>query len=279
MNAEKLQFKQKEVIYLGYNVRAGTFSLESYVAKQRKRMPQIASKRELQRALGIANLLRSFVPNLAQELAPFFTYASQGIKMNWPEVHSEFVDVWARCTGQCMALARYEEGEEAQYRLYTDWCRRGMGYALYSGQRLIWLGSQANSFWQGNVSSFLGELSAIVWGLKESLWITRGAKVHVCIDSYGNMQRLQDSSTWAKERDSRVLRFFGWILEHFPLGTYLTFEFVPGSLNTVADMLSRWRPRKQETSIELRATQLTEAMWKQCHCGHYNLKKTWWRSR
>ena len=289
VNLSKMQYRQEEVVFLGFNLRGQSISMESFIERQRARLPRVTDRRELQVALGIVNVLRSFVPDLSAKLAPFYdALKTTGRKVNWRSVEDQFDRTWAEIMGNSLALCREsEEIAQSSYTLCTDWSGGGVGFALYLGNRLVWLGSRRNSFWKRKVSSFLGEVDAIVWALKESLWLVRGCPVTIRTDSDSGQKRLSDSASWVKEKDGRVLRLLGWLVGNFAIGTQLTFEFIPGKDNVIADQLSRWRHFKevadQDTdsgdAIEEIHVQenLTEALWAMGHKGHYGLRKTWQR--
>lgn len=290
VNPTKMQYRQKEVLFLGFNLRGHTISMEAYIERQRARLPRVTNRKELQIALGIVNVLRPFVPNISARLAPFYTaLKANGQKVNWNAVEEQFDKMWAEVMGSSLSLCRESaELDQSSYVLYTDWSGEGVGYALYLGNRLVWLGSRKNSLWKRKVSSFLGEVDAIVWALKESLWLVRGCTVIVRTDSDSGQKRLNDSASWVKEKDGRILRLLGWLVGNFTVGTQLTFEFIPGKDNVVADHLSRWRHCKdvadheenQDDAIEeinVREQTMTEAHWSIGHRGHYGLRKTWQR--
>lgn len=289
INSGKMQYRQEEVVFLGFNLRGQTISMESYIERQRTRLPRVTNRRELQVALGIVNVLRSFVPDLSAKLAPFYdALKTNGRKVDWKILEDQFDRAWAEIMGSSLALCRDSTKiDQSSYVLCTDWSGEGVGYALYLGDRLVWLGSRRNSFWKRKVSSFLGEVDAIVWALKESLWLVRGCSVLIRTDSDSGQKRLNDSASWVKEKDGRVLRLLGWLVSNFAIGTQLTFEFIPGKDNVIADQLSRWRHYKenaeQEDALNDEVAEinvqenLTEDHWAIGHQGHYGLRKTWQR--
>ena len=58
---------------LGFNIQStGKMTIEGYVERQRTKLPRVTCRKELQRALGMANVLRHRVPNLATHRAPYY---------------------------------------------------------------------------------------------------------------------------------------------------------------------------------------------------------------
>ena len=197
-------------------------------------------------ALGIVNVLRSFVPNLSSKLAPYYDVLKHTTrKVNWTIVEEQFDRTWTEIMSESLALCRESKDiRNAHYTLCTDWSGEGAGFALYKDDQLVWIGSRKNRFWRRKVSSFLGEVDAIVCALKESLWLICGSVVTVLTDLDSGQQRLNRPEIWIKETDGRVLYLLGWLLGNFAIGSQLTFAFIPGKDNMIVDQLSRWRHYK-----------------------------------
>ena len=85
------------------------------------------------------NMVRSFIPSLAQTLKPFHDMTREGVRgVNWKNASVDFKKVWIGTIRTAMALSRHEPtGEGTKYTLYTDWSKTGMGFALYARDRLI----------------------------------------------------------------------------------------------------------------------------------------------
>lgn len=43
VNSKKIQFKCERVLFVGYDVFAGKFSLDMYVNEQKKKLPKVSS--------------------------------------------------------------------------------------------------------------------------------------------------------------------------------------------------------------------------------------------
>ena len=108
VNSSKMQWRQSEVDFLGFNVRStGKVTMESYIERQRKKLPRVTCSKELQRALGIANVLHHVVPNLATHLAFYYKLLKTKVgTVDWAVVEKEFDVTWARILGSSLALYR-----------------------------------------------------------------------------------------------------------------------------------------------------------------------------
>lgn len=70
LNKSKTQLNKKHVLFLGYNIWDGKFSLDSYVALQQTRLLVVSSKSEIRKILEIFNLCRATYLGLATALHP-----------------------------------------------------------------------------------------------------------------------------------------------------------------------------------------------------------------
>lgn len=64
VNRDKIQLSKNHFLFLGYDISGGSYGLDSYIAAQQKRLPQVASKGEIRKFLGIFNLCRLTCPGL-----------------------------------------------------------------------------------------------------------------------------------------------------------------------------------------------------------------------
>ena len=155
----------------------------------------------------------------------------------------------------------------AYWRLYTDWCKTGQGYVLLNDKNLpvIW-NSKMNSVVESRYSSELGEASAALWAINETLSFWRGAPIQLCSDSKDfiltcrNLQRV---------KDIRLLRRIDYLLE-IP---QLQVTFTPGEYNQIADMFSR---AHEKQFIQMIANPpIPEQIWRSAHRGHFDAERTY----
>ena len=112
--------------------------MDKYIRKLRAKLPTITCKRELQKALGLLNVMRPFIPGLAKLLSPFYALTKQGLgRVDWGQIYRDFLPTWTGALSTAMALTRHEPMVSAHYVLYTDWSGNGMGFALYAGDRVV----------------------------------------------------------------------------------------------------------------------------------------------
>ena len=103
-----MQWRQSRAEFLGFNIQnTGKVTMEGYVKRQKKKLPRVTCQKELQRALGIANVLRHMVPNLVAHLAPYYEILKAKTRtVNWTAVEKNFDATWAWILGSSLALYR-----------------------------------------------------------------------------------------------------------------------------------------------------------------------------
>ena len=133
---------------------------------------------------------------------------------------------------QQLSMWRVSRGNCSKaWSLYTDWCSTGQGYTLFNDrQRPVCWNSKANTIPQSRYSSALGEISAAVWALQDTMMFWRGVPIQLCTDSKDFIFMWNNIS---KVTDIRILRRLDLLLET----PNLTLKFTPGAFNKFADFL------------------------------------------
>ncbi|XP_051034524.1 uncharacterized protein LOC127217578 [Phodopus roborovskii] len=84
-STKKAQICQKEVIYLGYQLRDG----QRWLTEARKQtitdIPAPKNPRQLREFLGTAGFCRLWIPGFAEMAAPLYPLTKQGTLFNWGE--------------------------------------------------------------------------------------------------------------------------------------------------------------------------------------------------
>ena len=282
VNPKKVQFCRPTVSFLGFSLSGDAFHQRNYISKQLSQLPLVRSKKDLQRILGIFTACRGTCPGLGLAIAPLYSFLQNSVrKIDWPSVQNQVRAVAAHLLRNSLSFLRCVASPV--FHIEVDWSGAGAGYLLYAGhrseRRIIATNSRAIRGFP--VSSFLGELDAIVWCLQDTLPLTVGCPVHVYTDSLSALQRLRAHDVWHKSRtDLRIGRRLGWLWENFPLDTRLFLHFLPSSDNFLADCLSRWPTLAQRKEVDLNAIrggdQYNERLRRisKAHEGHWGTRKT-----
>ena len=83
-------------------------------------------------------------------------------------------------------------------------------------------------------SSYLGELDVLIWACGRTKALRGANPAVVRTDNHALVERWQSPSLY--DSDVRIFRQWSWLVAHEP---ELTIEFMPGSENTGAELLSK----------------------------------------
>ena len=281
VNPRKVQFCCPSVQFLGFSLSGDQYHQRNFISQQLAQLPLVRSRKELQRVLGIFTACRGNCPGLGIALAPLYSLLHKQVhSIDWSEVQNLIRAVAARLIRNSLNFLRCVASPS--FHLEVDWSGAGAGYLLYAGhrsQRRI-IATNSRSLHGYPVSSFLGELDAIIWCLQDTLPLTVGCPVHLYTDSLSALQKLQARDVWYKSRSNlRVGRRLGWLWSNFPPHTRLFLHFLPSSDNFLADCLSRWPTLPQRKEVDLNVIQGGEykgqgKRLQAAHEGHWGVKKT-----
>ena len=253
----KFVYGVKTVNFLGFDVSAGGIIDCSTYLTERKDviLSAITTKRGLQKILGIFNFIRAHIPNLAGQLFRLYDMLTlckgQLTNEQGHLINKEVQRVWTVILSSCVKVMKGQPtGHDFQYELYTDWSQRAKGYFLLrrygDGRReLVDLGSIADKQLRA-VSSFLGELSSMKWGLTKVRHLIQGHVVIVHCDNTGTVNKMNNFKE--EGEDIRVSRLYAWIRINVPQAQFV---FYPGQNNVLADYLSRKEIRTKINYIQV----------------------------
>jgi len=281
VNFSKMRVAQEHVLFLGYDVCSGSYSLQSYIRAQMSNLPSASSTTQIRKILGIFNFCRGFVPRLDILVKPVIAELKKAPhkRCSLSVLQQMCADVWKTILKTSVDLALSLGNKEEEWNLMVDWCREGMGYALFLGDpgedRLLGMGSKSD---KTVLSSHLGELAALKWALSQLRSLLSGKPVTLWTDSASVVAVLEREDLEAAAKDVREARIIGWLLANFPVGVRLFVKHVSGDFNVVADRLSRWHVKHGEVSQVQPAMQLSDErrdIIGRVHSdGHYNARTT-----
>eukprot|EP00210_Caulerpa_lentillifera_P009603 g9160.t1 len=286
LNRNKIIHKVQEVDFLGYTIRAGSFDLQKYLHSKSVQLPELKHYKQLERLLGALNFCRSHVFNLSQITESLQQWKNRAqrskhlTEVDWGVINREAATVWKRVTQNGVSLALNDSFDS--FELKVDWSGTHRGYILYGRKTdkniIVAVGSEKDS--SPFQSSFLGELQTAKWGLLKTQWLRGSTKTTVHIDNQAVVSALRRGIE-AFTTDRRCARVFAWICEN---ESFCSFSFLPGTLNQVADQLSRLIPpmTKKKTQVdwienrilERPSTPTRNRIIAEGHHGHWSPEKT-----
>eukprot|EP00210_Caulerpa_lentillifera_P007618 g7276.t1 len=286
LNRNKIIYKVQEIEFLGYTIRSGGFDLQKYIFNKSVQLPNLTHYKQLERLLGALNFCRSHVLNLGRIVEPLqqwkrkAQHCKQGMPLDWKEINQEAITVWKKITQNGVSLALNDSFDS--FELKVDWSGTHRGYILYGRKTdkntIVAVGSEKDS--SPFQSSFLGELQTAKWGLLKTQWLRGSTKTTVHIDNQAVVSALRRGIE-AFTTDRRCTRIFAWICEN---ESFCSFSFLPGTLNQVADHLSRLIPPTTEKKtqvdwienriLEHPSTPTRNRIIAEGHHGHWSPEKT-----
>ena len=240
VNFDKVVWISTKITFLGYEIENGKMSLKNYIQKKKETLGEIRTVKDLERVIGIISYARKTIKgtekilsNLRQDLKElkkgkisdqWFDMLNHHIEETFAEINLNMEQiVLPGCSPQSFVLETDWSGDYSGYMLFAE---------LSNGEKaLVDLGSKKN----GNiVSSYLGELEAVVWACKKTKAYRGDIPLTVRTDSHSLFDKYK--AKILVDNDVRSLRRWGWLLANEP---GFMIEFYPGTCNCGADLLSR----------------------------------------
>ena len=247
VNYDKVKWLTTKLTFLGYEIEDGRLSLREYLMKKRESLGPVQTIRDLERVIGIISYARRVIKGTEEILAPLRRdlkdFKKGGVTEQWLGLVNEHV-------GEVLekALANMKElmvpgCDPISFTLETDWSGGFSGYMLFvkmsnGNEELVDLGSKKNGV---VMSSYLGELDAVVWACKKTKAFRGEVPLVIKTDGYSLFEK--NKAEILVDNDVRSLRRWNWLIANEP-GFELRFH--PGSENCGADLLSRPVKMKME---------------------------------
>ena len=256
VNFEKVKWLTTSISFLGYEIRDGKMSLENYLKEKKKSIGWVSDIRGQERAIGIISYARRVVKKTEEILAPLWEDLKI-LKKETPE-KEWFVGLNDRIQEALSKAIDYTEwltlpGCAADsFVLETDWSGEYSGYLLFAKQcsqekSLVDLGSKVA---MKAASSYLGELDTIVWACKKTKAYRGSLPLLIRSDNHGVVDKSRAHEVY--DQDIRSFRRWSWLIENEP---GFEIEFLPGSENSGADLLSRPVKLREKKGVLIKETQ------------------------
>ena len=241
VNYDRVKWVSESIQFLGCEVSNSYWSHENFLKRKLAELGRIETIKDLERIIGVISYTRRCVKDVEMILGPLReglrTFKAGKVSEEWIESLNEKVKSalekailnvhWLTLPGV--------EAKQFAFIIESDWSSKHEGYIVFASrdgeERLLDIGSRMQ---KSAVSSYLGELDALVWACKQTKALRGTMPVVVRIDSHALVEKWKSQSLY--DSDIRVFRRWGWLVANEP---NIHFEFVPKSENTGADLLSR----------------------------------------
>ena len=232
LRPDKCHFLMTKVKYLGFEISSQGVTPDPAKISAVKNYPAPQTKKQVKQFLGFANFYRRYIPRMADLAAPLNYLTRDDVDFKWTEECDEAFNKIKKAliNYPVLRLPRFDR----EFYLTTDASRTGISCILEqrssSGILLpVAYYSRALNKAERNYSTTELECLAIVWGFQQNKVYLTGHKTIVFTDHLPLKSLLKNTTP-----GHRLTR---WSLQ---LSQYdFEIHYLPGHLNTKADVLSR----------------------------------------
>src|SRR3984885_6630266 len=230
---EKCSFSVREVEYLGVIISNGKVKMNPVKVEGVANWPVPKTVKEVRSFLGFCNFYRAFIPSFSHTARPLNDLTRKNRQWSWNKDEQKAFDQLKHlCTSY--PVLRTSDWEK-QFIMETDASGYALGAVLMQefedGLHPIAFHSRSLLPAECNYDAHDKELAAVVYGFKCARPFLLGAKHAIRVRTdHKNLQYFQQP----QKINGRQARWFEF-LQDFDY----TLEHIPGTSNTVADLLSR----------------------------------------
>jgi hypothetical protein len=179
-NKSKIQYKIKEVMYMGHRVCADGLKPDNKKIEAVIKMPCPEDKKGLQRLLGLVNYLASYIPNESTITAPLRALLKQDSQWCWESEHEQALDKLKEILTSKPVLQFYDVTKDVT--IQADSSQYGLGAALMQDKRPVAYASRALTPTEENYAQIEKEMLAICFACQKFHQYIYGKSVNVQSD-------------------------------------------------------------------------------------------------
>lgn len=230
LNAEKCNFLQKKLLYLGHIVSENGVLPDPEKIKVLKMYPTPTNTDEVKRFVAFANYYRKFIKNFAEIAYPLNSLCKKNQPFNWDDNCEKSFLVLKDCLSQPPVLQYPDFSVKNNFVLQTDASGVAIGAILSNQDRKpVSFASRTLNKAEKRYPTIEKELLAIVWAVKHFRPYLYGRTFTILTDHKPLIYLFN-----MRDPSSRLMKF-RLMLEDYDYNI----EYVKGSENIAADALSR----------------------------------------
>ena len=228
-NPDRLQYKVKEVKYMGNIVSESGLKPDSEKVRAILDMPLPKSKEELRRFLGMVNFFSKFIPSQSSVTDPLRQLLKKDSVWFWSHEHTAAVEQLKQILS-CQPVLKFFDPAKP-VKLQVDASKSGLGACLLLDGHPVAYASRSLSSAEVNYAQIEKELVAVVFGCEKFHCYVYGNPIDVDSDHKPLVSISKKPLAQASPRLQRLL---------LRLQRYdATINYLPGKYMYVADALSR----------------------------------------
>jgi hypothetical protein len=242
-NKKKLQYKRKEVKFLGLIFKAEGMTLDQERINAIECLENPQNKSELQRLLGIFNFVRQFIPNYAELTMPLRELLKKNNKFAWMEEHTRVLKKMKEKLTKGPVLANFDI--KKKITIQADASKSGIGCCLLQEGKPVSFASRALSEAETRYAQIEKEFLSIVFATTKFHQYIYGFDVEVLTDHKPLVSIMKKEIN--KIHSSRLQRMRLKLVKY-----KLNVKYLPGKYMYIADLLSRdYKKNSAEEDKEL----------------------------
>ena len=204
LNVDKMQFRKKEVTYMGHIVSSEGLGADPNKLKAINDMPAPTDKQGVQRILGMVNYLQKFAPDLADLAKPLRDLVKKENEFVWEqEVHGKCLEKVKNVLTKAPVLKFFDSQKRTV--LQCDASLGGLGACLLQDGHPVAYASRALTATEINYAQIEKELLSIVFGVERFASYVYGRKVFIQTDHKPLESIMKKSLLSAPKRLQRML--------------------------------------------------------------------------
>ena len=232
LKLKKCNFLKSKICFLGHQITEQGIEVNEDKVKAILDFKKPSTVKEIRSFLGLAGFYRKFVYRFATIAAPLTELLKKDVKFEWGEIQDRAFNTLKQALTNPPILALPDFSLD--FHLVTDASGSGLGSVLMQKHknklRVVAYHSRKMSDAERNYTITEQETLAIIDALKHFRLIIFGYKIHVYTDHIA----IKDLFKYPN-RSGRRARWFLNIMDYD-----ISFHYIPGRLNAVADCLSRY---------------------------------------
>ena len=242
LNAEKIQFKQKQVSFYGHVWSENGISPDPKKIQALKHMEFPPDKETMRSFLGMINYLNRYSALSAHLAAPLSSLTHQAADYKPEKTHMENFQRLKMEISKTEALPYFNTSAETT--LQTDASKKGLGACLIQNGKVVCYASRSLTKTEQNYQNLEREALGTIWGMEKFHYFLYGKKFTLETDQKPLVSIYKKHMVDISPRVQRL------IVRSFPYQPF-TVVYKKGRDIPVADALSRVTPMDPEDNIKL----------------------------
>uniref|UniRef100_A0A2S2NI46 RNA-directed DNA polymerase n=1 Tax=Schizaphis graminum TaxID=13262 RepID=A0A2S2NI46_SCHGA len=229
-NLDKLQYKKKEIKYIGHIFNESGVSPDPEQVKAIVNLKNPSNKVELQRLIGMFNYLRDFIPNMSSIICPLRELLKKDVIWSWGQRHTEALNELKSCVSNPPVLTHFSP--DKVITIQCDASKNGLGCCLLQEKKPIAFASRCLSEAETAYAQIEKEFLSLIFACRKFHYYIFGRKINALTDHKPLVAIMQKDIN--KIPSNRLQKMRLKLLDYD-----INLQYLPGKKMLIADLLSR----------------------------------------